>query len=223
MALTLYGTYRSRATRNLWLAGEAGIDLPLTLVWQAYRLDDPKAPEAPLNTLSPAFLGISPAGAIPVLQDGELILSESLAINLHLARTRGGDLGPRTAAEDAQMQQWALYAATAIEADAITILYTHTDGLAATDDGRARIAAARDRLSRPLAALSAQIAAQGGHVVGGRLTVADINTAEILRYATAEPGILDPFPVLKDWLAACQARPAFKAMWAAREAEPVRP
>lgn len=91
----LYGTWRSRATRNLWFANEIGLDLTLVPVWQAYRLDDPGAPDAPLNTLSPEFLAISPAGAIPVLDDGGLILSESLAINLHLARKYGGDMGSR--------------------------------------------------------------------------------------------------------------------------------
>ena len=57
-------------------------------------------------------------------------------------------------------------------------------------------------------------------IVGGRFTVADINTAEIVRYAMAAPELFEAAPRVKAWLAACQARPAFKAMWAKRDAEP---
>lgn len=219
----LYGTFRSRATRALWLAGEIGLELELVPVWQAYRLDDPGAADAPLNTRSPAFLKISPAGAVPVLDDDGLILSESLAINLHLARRYGRDIGPRNEFEEALMDQWAFYGATAIEPEAVVIMSVHTQGRAGTPEGRAEIAAAEARLDRPLRVLDAQIAAHGGHVIGHRFTVADINMAEIVRYATLEPGLLDPYPAVKAWLAACHARPAFQAMWARREAEPLRP
>ena len=38
---------------------------------------------------------------------------------------------------------------------------------------------------------------------------------------TVEPWRARAFPVIKDWLAACHARPAFQAMWAQRDAEPM--
>jgi glutathione S-transferase len=57
-------------------------------------------------------------------------------------------------------------------------------------------------------------------MLGDRFTVADINTAECLRYLRVHPTLLGEFPVLSAWLDRCQARPAFRAMWAAREAEP---
>jgi len=56
--------------------------------------------------------------------------------------------------------------------------------------------------------------------VGGRFTVADINVAEIVRYAQAAPELFEKAPRVKAWLAACQARPAFKRMWAERDKEP---
>ncbi len=59
-----------------------------------------------------------------------------------------------------------------------------------------------------------------GFLVGGRFTVADINAAEVVRYALAAPELFDAAPRVKAWLAACQARPAFKKMWAARDQEP---
>ena len=59
-----------------------------------------------------------------------------------------------------------------------------------------------------------------GYIVGGRFTVADINVAEVVRYAMPAPELFEAAPRVKGWLAACQARPAFKAMWAKREHEP---
>ena len=58
-----------------------------------------------------------------------------------------------------------------------------------------------------------------GHVMGGRFTVADINVAEVIRYAKPATQLFDANPNVKAWLDACQARPAFQAMWQARDAE----
>jgi len=67
--LKIYGVYRSRATRNIWLCDEMGVPFESVPVIQANRLADPLAPGAPLNTKSPAFLAVNPAGAIPAIDD----------------------------------------------------------------------------------------------------------------------------------------------------------
>jgi glutathione S-transferase len=219
MTVTIFGVYRSRASRNYWLANEIGLPAQSVAVIQAYRLPDPAAPDAPLNTRSPAFLALNPAGTIPVMTDGELVLTESLAINLYLARSYGGDLGPRDAAEDARMQSAALNAATAIEPQTVAILYAYAEGRADTPEGQAEIAACTDRLARPLGVLDAHFSQQE-HLIGNRFTVADINLAEILRYAQNHPTLLPSFAALDRWLRACQARPGFAAMWEKRLAEP---
>lgn len=215
---TLYGIYHSRASRNFWLARELGLALDHVAVTQHYKLSDPTAPGAPLNTRSAEFLALSPAGAIPVLVDGDLVLSESLAINHHLARKVGGPLAPANDGELAQMEQWALFAVSGVEAHTLAILYTFADGLAETEAGKLTIAGHVEALGRPLKVLEGHIAAHG-HLVGGRFTVADLNMAEVLRYGQAHPTLLPAYPALNAWLAACQARPAFKEMWAARAAE----
>ena len=216
----LFASYRSRASRAVWLSLEAGFPLEMRMVLQAYRLADPLAADAPLNTLSPGFLAMSPAGAIPVMQDGDLILSESMAINLYLARRYGGDLGPVDAAEDAVMLQWAFYAATAIEPDAVAIMRLYTDNRQDSAEGRDELAHRRDKLQRPLRVLDAHLAIHS-HMVGGRFTVADINMAEVVRYATNDPDLMTGFPAVQAWYDTSQARPAFQQMWALRLAEPV--
>ncbi|WP_165214614.1 glutathione S-transferase family protein [Affinirhizobium pseudoryzae] len=215
--LTIYGAYRSRATRNLWLAGE--LDLPFTHVpvLQAKRLDDPLAPDAPINTLSPAFLAINPMGAIPSMDDDGVILHESLAINLYLARKYGGTLGPQDLIEDAAMMQWALFAVTEIEANALKISYASAGE--PTEEAKETIEAAARSLKRPFDVLEHYLAGQD-FMIGNRFTVADINTAEIVRYAQPHAPLIDERPALKAWLERVQARPAFKAMWEKRLAEP---
>ena len=124
--LTIHGVSRSRASRIIWLCHELGLPFRQEPVIQAYKLPFPDAPDAPVNTRSPSFLALSPAGAIPVIEDDGLVLSESLACTLYLAKKHGGDLAPRDAAEEALMLQWSFYAATAIEPDALTIMMLHT-------------------------------------------------------------------------------------------------
>lgn len=218
--LTLYGVYRSRAARNYWLAEELGLDYAQVPIIQAYRLADPEAADAPPHTQSSDYLNRVITGAIPALEEGGFVLTESLAINLYLARKHGGPLAPADLKEEAQMMQWALYGATSIEPFALDILYPIAEGRDKTPAGAAQIAAAVETLRRPLRVLETHLPTSSGFMVADRFTVADINMAEILRYAQAHPTLLAEYPALLDWLSTCQARPAFKAMMENREAEP---
>lgn len=215
--LTIYGVYRSRASRNIWLAEELGLPFKLVPVTQHYRLPDPTAPGAPLNTRSPDFLKVNPNGHVPTIEDDGLVLHESLAINLYLARKHGGTLAPANIAEDGEMTMWALWAATELESQALAIQYHRVGGAAVKDPKVADAAVVA--LRGPFAVLDGALA-KNGFLVGGRFTVADINVAEVARYALAAPELFDAAPNVKKWLAACQARPAFKKMWATRDKEP---
>ena len=221
--ITIYGVLRSRASRNVWLAHEAGLDFRHVPVIQVYRLAGPLAgPDAayaPMHTASPAFLAVNPNAQVPTMTDGDLVLSESLAINLYLAKAHGGALGPASLAEDGQMAMWSLWAATGVEPHSISIFYNRfAKPLAERDATAADVAEAA--LRAPFAVLDQALAATG-YLVGGRFTVADINVAEVIRYAVPAPALFEANPRVKAWLAACQARPAFKRMWAERDAEPV--
>jgi glutathione S-transferase len=216
--LTLYGVLRSRASRNAWLAHELDLPMRRIPVMQAYRLADPDAADAPLHTRSPAFLAVNPNGHIPSLVDGDLVLHESLAINLYLARQYGGALGPANAAEDGLFGMWALWAATEAEPHSIQVLY-HRVGKPAAERDAAVAEAAIAALRAPFAVLDQALAATGW-LVGGRFTVADINVSEIIRYALPAPELFEGLPALRAWLTACHARPAFQRMMAERDQEP---
>lgn len=216
--ITLYGVYRSRTSRPLWLLAEYGAEFTHIPVIQSYRLDQPTALGAPLNTASPEFLAINPLGQVPVLVDGDLVLSESLAITLYLARLLGGTIGPQSNSETAQMEQWSLFAATAIEGPALDILSALANA-PDTTERQSHIAINAEKLRRPLSRLDSYFT-HHDWLVGNRFTAADINTAEIVRYAQSHPTLLTEFPAVKAWLEKAQARPAFLAMWAQRAAEP---
>ncbi len=211
--ITLYGVYRSRASRPLWLLAEIGLDYRHVPVIQAYRLTGESIHDG-LTTASPEFLVVNPQGQIPAYEEDGLILTESLAITLHIARVHGGDLGPKSAGEAALMTQWALFAATSVETPALEILYAQSEG-----GEQAGIAVNVERLRRPLGRLQKHLEA-GDWLVGGRFTVADLNTAECVRYAQGHPTLLAEFPDVSAWIERCQTRPGFKAMWAERMKEP---
>lgn len=217
--LKIHGVTRSRASRIIWLCHEIGLPFRQIPVIQAYRLPDPDAADAPLNTHSPGFLRLSPAGAIPVIEDGDLVLGESMACTLYLARKHGQPFGPADGAEDALMSQWSFYAVAAIEADALTLLFLHGAGRSLSGQEAAAVATAAERLVRPLKVLEDHLATHG-QMVGRRFTVADINMAEVLRYAQSYGPLMEQFPAIRAWLADCHARPAFRRMWEARLAEP---
>lgn len=57
--------------------------------------------------LGPELLALNPAGSIPILEDGDLILTESSAMLAYLAaKSAPGWLGSGGASETARIQQW---------------------------------------------------------------------------------------------------------------------
>jgi glutathione S-transferase len=117
------------------------------------------------------------------------------------------------------MTMWAVWAVTECEPRTIEILY-HRVERPKNERNPAIADAAVVALERPFGVLEAALRDGGGYVVGRRFTVADINLAEVFRYAQPAPELFASHPPVKAWIDACQARPAFKAMMAARLAEP---
>ncbi len=130
-----------------------------------------------------------------------------MAIALHLAAKAGPGIGPGDAAEAAAMANWAFFAASAIDPVAVVILF-------AAEEPAEKAEAAVAAMHRPLARLEAHLSGQDWLL--DRFSAADICVAECLRYAQGHAGLGAAYPGTFDWLARCQARPAFKAMWARR-------
>ena len=78
--IKVYAAPGTRSQRVLWALEELGA--PYEVVAMTF----------PPRVHHPEFLAISPAGALPAIQDGETTLIESLAICEYLNRKFGGDL-----------------------------------------------------------------------------------------------------------------------------------
>ena len=218
--LTIYGVYRSRSARVYWMAEELGIEFESVPVLQAKRLANPLSPDAPINTLSPKFLALNPMALIPAVKDGDLVLNESLAINLYLARKYGGELGGKTVEEDGLMTMWTVWAVSELDGNTGKIVSTYDDGRENTEAGRAVVDVACRTMKRPLSVLEKHLDGKDW-IVGGRFTVVDLNIAEVLRYAQSETALFEAHPNINAWIKRCQSRPAYLEMQRKRSLEPI--
>ena len=193
MALTIYGTPRSRTMRVLWTAAELDLDyVHIPVAW-----DDPALKQA-------EFLKLNPAGAVPVIVDDGFALSESLAINLYLARKYGSGapepLWPSTAEGEAAAWRWSLWAQGHLEPwvqkDALLVDLHAAVG----DRWRAMVDSALATLDRALEGRS--------WLEGAHFTVSDLNVAAVLSPSRTSDLDLATFPRVRDWLARCYGRPA---------------
>ena len=73
-------------------------------------------------------------------------------------------------------------------------------------------------LKMPLSVLELHLAGRD-YLVGDRFTVADLNVAEVLRYAMGEPKLFEDNPNIRAWYERCHARPAFERMMTGRREE----
>lgn len=207
MTLKIYGVPMSRATRTLWMAEELAI--PYELVRTEF---------GPTGTESAAFSKVNPNGMLPVIDDNGLKIFESLAINLHMAKRFGGPLAPKDVSEDGLITMWTIWGATEVEPAAVQVM-SHTIYLPEAERDAKQRDAGVEKLQKPLGVLEGALAAGGGHLVGGRTTVADINLATILFYVRGHMATIAKFPKIKAWYEAMTSRPAFKKVMAMREAD----
>lgn len=216
--LKIYGVYQSRASRNYWMARELGIDFESVPVIQSRALENPLAPGARLNTQSPEFRKVNPNGLIPTIEDDGLVLWESIAINLYLARKHRGPLAAQSLTEEGLIEMWSFWAVNEVEQNSVKIVRVYDAGQHDTPGGKDAIAVATRLLKVPFDILNTHLAGQD-YLVGNRFTVADLNTAEICRYCITEKALTEPNPNVVAWYERCHDRPAFRDMWATRALE----
>jgi glutathione S-transferase len=193
--IKLYGVPRSRAMRPLWMLEELGV--PYENVKVSF-LGDSRKPE---------FLRLNPNGHIPVLQDGDFVLWESMAINLYLARKYDKGLWPRTPEDEGRAYQWSVWAMTELEEPVLTVLLNRMFLPEAQRDAKKADDAA-ERFKTPLGVLERGLAGKP-HLLGGPFTVADLNVASVISWAPLAGLDLGAAPNAQGWLGRCTGRPAF--------------
>ena len=212
MGLTIYGIAASRAVRPLWAATELGL-----------AFEHVPTPYQKGGTRTPEFLALNPNGHIPVLVDrrpeGEVVLWESMACTLYLARHHGkgdgSDLAPANAHEDAEALRWSFWTVNELEADALTVLM-HRLAMPPEQRKPDLADAAERRLKVPLRVLEQHLQRQAergqDHLAAQRFTVADLCVASVMGWVKPARALLEAHPATHAWLARCLDRPAQQAM-----------
>ena len=214
MSLAIYGIPASRAVRPLWAATELGLDF--------VHVPTPFQGGA---TRTPEFLARNPNGHIPVVVDqrppeqgGEVVVWESMACALYIARHHGQPDGtsitPANAREDAEALRWSFWAVNECEADALTVLM-HRLVMPAERRRPELATAAEKRLAVALRVIERHLQRQQergeSHLAADRFTVADLCVASVLNWARVARSLMAEHPLTHDWIVRCTERPAHLA------------
>lgn len=154
----------------------------------------------------PAFLAMNPFGQVPVIEDGETVLSDSNAILVYLAK-RYGDPSwlPDDPVGAARVTQWLSIAAGQIMYGPCAARLVKLFGRPFDYDAAVRIALTLFDVIEP--EFGRRPFAAGSHP-----TIADIAAYTYIAHAP-EGGIsLEPYPNIRAWLARTEALPGFVAM-----------
>ncbi|MDE0007432.1 MAG: glutathione S-transferase family protein [Gammaproteobacteria bacterium] len=188
MALKIYGPVGTRTYRTLWMAEELGID---------YEHITDATPEA--------LVAVNPMAQVPAIDDDGFILTESMAINLYLAR-KHGKLMPSSAEEQAQTLRWCFWVMTAVEGTLLDVL-KRQHGILGFEKDPDAVAAGIETLQRPLRVLNGHLADRD-HLVNQDFTVADLNVASVLSWSRMARIDLSDHGNVDEWLGRCLERDA---------------
>ncbi len=193
--ILLYGTALSGHTHR--------VELMLSLLDLSYRRVD--APDAVRRT--PEFLALNPLGQIPVLKDGDVVLADSNAILVYLAKRydAGGEWLPEEPTSAAAVQRWLSIAAGEVMYGPAMARMVALFGAAADPVRTAQI------VGRLLSFMDAHLEAWL-FLAGDAPTIADIACYSYVAHAPEGRISLESYPAVRKWLARIEALPRFKPM-----------
>lgn len=162
----------------------------------------------------PEFLALNPRGQVPVIEDGDLVLPDSNAILVYLAKRYGGTRWlPDDPLGAARVQRWFSLAAGELADGPASARVSCLVGREPTP--------AQLKTSHRLFALVEHELAQRPFLVGATPTLADIAMYSYSAHAPEGAVTLDPYPRLRAWLARIEALPGFVGMERSAQPAPV--
>jgi glutathione S-transferase len=203
--LKLYGFARvnkmargnTRDLRVLWALEEIGVP---------YQIVGMDHPNHDLDTA--AYRAMNPFGQIPTIDDDGVVVTESGAILLYLAR-KSGTLVPQELAGESQVLRWSFAALTTMELPLLSMWFVDLNGGKGTKPSDALRGWADMRLGN----LDGWLAGRR-FVATDDFTVADILMTHVLDAGTPRE-MLEPHANLVAYRARCTGRPAWKKAHAA--------
>lgn len=157
----------------------------------------------------PDFLALNPFGKIPVLVDGDVVIADSQAILVYLARQAGKDAEtwlPLEALPLSEVVRWLSVAAEDISQGPGLARLCHLFNLSTIDIDRAtqRAGFTLDQLNRHLS--------EHDWLACGRPTIADVAVFPYVVIAPDGKISLDPYPQVLAWIDRIKQLPGFVAM-----------
>ena len=195
----------ARDTRVRWALEEAG--LPYAVRGVSFR-----------ELKEPAHLARHPFGQIPTYEEGDLVLFETGAIVLHIARNHAGLL-PDDANARARAIAWTFAAVNTVEPPILDL--SNAKILESEKPwSAARLPLIQDRIRAPLEKLSRPLG--DAEWLEGAFSAGDLMMVSVLQRLKPS-GLLNEFPTLAAYVARGEARPAFQRAFAAQLAFNTRP
>lgn len=192
--MKLYEFAPTRSIRARWTLQE--LEVPFEAISVNLTAGEHRRPE---------YLKVNPAGKVPALVDGELVLTESVAIVLYLGeKYPAHGLVPTALRQRAELNRWLLFAATELEQPLWriarnTFLYPEAKRLPGD------VATAGEEF-QAMASLTEQHMRDRQYVLGERVSVADFVLAYTLDWGN-QVGLLGHCPRLLAYLDEMYARP----------------
>ena len=183
---------KTRDLRVLWALEEMG---------QPHEVVGMDHPNHDLDT--PAYRALNPFGQIPAIDDDGVVVTESGAILLYLAR-KSGKLMPRYLAGEAQVLRWSIAALNTIEVPVLTLWFVNMNDGEGTKASEALHHWSAQRLKQ----LDGWLANRE-FVATDEFTVADILMTHVLGGGT-DQNLLKPCPNVLAYRKRCTERPAWK-------------
>lgn len=200
--LRIYGSANSRALRTIWMAAELGLK---------YDHKDwlPRSPE----TKTPEYRALNPNGRLPTIDDDGFILSESMAINLYLAKKHKSPLYPADPRHEALAWQWSFWETDRLDRQVVDYV-RHSVALPAAERKASIAEAAWLQVAPAFDVLEAALA-KAQWLAGPAFSVGDLNVAGALYRALSID--ITKWPNFDAWLHRCWDRPAAKHARSLRE------
>lgn len=193
--MKLYGFGPMRSLRVLWALHELATDFEFV----------------PVNVFAgenqhPDFLRLNPAGKIPVLVDGDVVVTESAAIVLYLAEKHSAKgLLPADLAARAQVYRWLMFSVTELE-QPLWRIAKHSSLYPEDKRLPGEVALAAEEFAQMAAVMERHLEGRD-FLVGDRISAADCIAAYTLDWAN-EAQLLGPFPNLAAYVDRLYARPS---------------
>lgn len=196
--IAIYGGGRTRSLRVAWMAEEMGLDYEIR-------------PVSLMETKSdPAFKALNPAGFLPVMQDGDVTMIESVAMMEYLAAR----YGPTSLVPSPEDPTWVRYK---------QFLHFGESSVAALLNIAvgSKFAAPREHRDNWGAALAVDLAMGRSCMIANQLKTSEFVAGDVFTAAdisVSYPFLLAKFlgfqdrvdPVIQDYVVRLKARPAFE-------------